>query len=339
MTNTFGTSFKVTTWGESHGKAIGAVIDGCPAGLPLKESDIQSDLDRRKPGQSTITTDRKESDRVEILSGVFEGKTTGTPISLMIMNEDSDPKSYDHLKDVFRPGHADMAYFVKYGHRDHRGGGRSSGRETAARVAAGAIAKKIIDADIKAYAVQIGSIVAKKRDLEEIENNPVRSPDKDAAKKMVAEIEAAKAESDSIGGIIEIIVSAMHAGTGDPIFGKLDSLLAAALMSIGGVKGVEIGSGFSCAEMKGSAHNDQMNKEGFTSNNAGGIAGGISTGQDLIIRIAVKPTSSIGKKQKMISISGEETIIGIEGRHDPCLVPRIVPVAEAMVALVLADRR
>ncbi len=339
--NTFGSVFRVSTWGESHGPAIGVVIDGCPSGMGLDESIIQKDLDRRRPGQSEVTTPRSETDTVHILSGVFEGKTTGTPISLEIKNRDSNSSQYDNLREVFRPGHADYTFFKKFGIRDHRGGGRSSGRETATRVAAGAVAKCITGAEgieIIAYAKQIGTIEAETFDFSVIESNPVRCPDPDAAKKMVDLILAAKDDGDSVGGIVEIIVKNCPAGLGDPVFDRLDADLAKALMSIGTIKGVEIGAGFDAVTKRGSENNDQISSEGFLTNNAGGILGGISTGQDIVIRIAVKPTSSILKEQKTVDKEGNDATIKIEGRHDPCIVPRVVPVAESMVALVLADK-
>ncbi len=335
----FGNIFKISTWGESHGVAIGVVIDGCPAGIEVSGEDIQKELDRRRPGQSKVTTSRGEDDKVEILSGVFEGKTTGTPISLMIRNKDSDSSKYKELKNKFRPGHADFTYMKKYGLRDHNGGGRSSGRETAARVAAGAVARKVLKGvSINAYAKQIGRIIAKKIDLKQIEKNDVRCADKDAVKAMEGEIMNARADNDSVGGIVEIIISGSPVGLGDPVFDKLDADLAKALMSIGAVKGIEMGAGFDVACMRGSEDNDQINAKGFVTNNSGGILGGISTGEDIIIRIAVKPTASIAKEQNTIDVKGKGCKIKVEGRHDPCIVPRIIPVAEAMVALVLADK-
>ena len=339
--NTFGSHFKVMTWGESHGPAIGVVVDGCPAGMELAEEDIQKDLDRRRPGQSAVTTSRSELDQVKILSGVFEGKTTGTPISMLVYNKDQKSSQYDNLKDVFRPGHADYTFFKKFGIRDHRGGGRSSGRETWARVAAGAIAKKILaqkGITVYAYAKQIGHIQAQTVDFDFIEKNPVRCPDKAVASKMEEYIVAAKEEGDSVGGIIEIIVKGCPPGLGDPVFDRLDADLAKALMSIGTIKGVEIGAGFGAALLKGSQNNDEITSDGFTSNNAGGILGGISTGQDIIIRVAVKPTSSIAFEQRTVDINNRDTTIKIEGRHDPCIVPRVVPVTECMTLLVLADK-
>ena len=339
--NIFGKLFRITTWGESHGKGLGVVIDGCPSGLKLDAEDIQFELDRRKPGQSKVTSTRKETDRVEIWSGVFEGKTTGTPISLLIRNQDADSSKYDQIKDLFRPGHADFTFQKKFGIRDHRGGGRSSGRETAARVAAGAIAKKILDGNkirLIAHAVQIGKIKADKIDLDVIDDNLVKCADVAAAKKMEAEILTAKQDGDSIGGIVEIIVQGCPIGLGDPVFDKLEADLGKALFSIGAVKGVEFGCGFAVAGLKGSENNDQIASTGFKTNNAGGVLGGISTGQDIVMRIAVKPTPSIAKEQKTINLQNQDSIIKVTGRHDPCIVPRIIPVAESMVALVLVDK-
>lgn len=339
--NTFGSAFRVTTWGESHGPAIGVVIDGCPPGLDLDETVIQKELDRRRPGQSGITTPRSETDTVMILSGVFEGKTTGTPIALEIKNRDAKSSQYDNLKSVFRPGHADYTFYKKFGIRDHRGGGRSSGRETAARVAAGAVAKMIagkLGISITAYAKQVGAIIAETIDFSVIETNPVRCPDPEAAVRMERLILEAKDDGDSVGGIVEIVVKNCPHGLGDPVFDRLDADLAKALMSIGTVKGVEIGAGFDAVTKRGSENNDEISSGGFLTNNAGGILGGISTGQDIVIRIAVKPTSSILKDQRTVDIDNNDTTIRIEGRHDPCIVPRVVPVAESMVALVLADK-
>jgi chorismate synthase len=374
--NTFGKIFKVTTWGESHGEAIGVVVDGCPAGLELSERDIQHELDRRKPGVSEITTERKEADEVKILSGVFGGKTLGTPISMLVWNKDVDSSPYEPIKNVARPGQADFAYQMKYVVRDYRGGGRASARETVARVAAGAIAKRILathdrNIQILGHVVEIGGIRAKEVGVEEIrrnvERNAVRCADLDAARKMEDLIKEVKAEGDSVGGIVEVIAQGVPAGLGEPVFDKLDAELAKALMSIGAVKGVEIGAGFEAARMKGSEMNDEFyiitaepaenterkeshlgalrdlggKQEGSIrtkTNNAGGILGGISTGEPIICRIAVKPTPSISKPQRSVDMEKmEEVEIRIKGRHDPCICPRIVPVAEAMVALVLVD--
>ena len=318
--NTFGSNFRVTTFGESHGAAVGCVIDGCPARLPLALSDIQPLLDRRRPGTSPLVSARSEEDKVEILSGVFEKMTTGTPIALLVKNQDMHTHDYEAIKEKFRPGHADFTYQAKYGIRDYRGGGRSSGRETVGRVAAGAVAMKYLST--KGIALQ-GRIVA-------VHGMTDRQ-------KMDGEILAARAAGDSVGGIAEITAIGCPAGLGDPVFGKLDAAIAAAMMGIGAVKGVEIGDGFAVAERFGSENNDQMTSVGFTSNHAGGILGGISTGQDIVVRIAVKPTPSIAKAQKTRDIHGKEAEIRVGGRHDPCIVPRILPVAEAMLALVLID--
>ena len=338
--NTFGKLFRITTFGESHGTAIGVIIDGVKSNLTLSEEDIQKDLDRRKPGQSSITTQRKEDDKVQILSGIFEGKTTGTPVCMIIYNKDYQSKDYSNIKDIFRPGHADFTYHKKYGIRDYRGGGRSSGRETAARVAAGAVARKILklkNINITAYVKEIGGIKAQTIDLDEIEQNIVRCPDKEAALDMIKKIKQVQEEKDSIGGVVEVIVKGCPAGLGEPVFNKLNAVLAHALMSIGAVKAVEIGSGIACSKMKGSESNDQLVDGDFISNNAGGILGGISSGQDIVARVAVKPTPSISRQQKTIDVHGKETDITIEGRHDPCICPRIVPVVEAMAALVIID--
>ncbi|MFI4910805.1 MAG: chorismate synthase [Sedimentisphaeraceae bacterium JB056] len=338
--NTIGEVIRLTTFGESHGPMIGAVLDGVQPGLPLCEEDIQKDLDRRRPGQSKVSTARKESDKVQIVSGVFEGKTTGTPIGLIIRNSDSKSSHYDTIKEIFRPGHADYTFWQKYGIRDYRGGGRSSGRETATRVAGGAVAKKILaekGVTIRAFTTQIGKIKADSFDYGTIESNSVRCPDIQAAKEMEKLIVELKDKGDSVGGVAQIEITGLPAGLGDPIFAKLDSKLAAALFSLGAVKGVEFGAGFKAAEMTGSENNDQMSGNDFVSNNAGGILGGISSGQPLTARVAVKPTPSITGKQMTKDIHGETKEIQIMGRHDPCIVPRIVPVLESMAALVLLD--
>jgi chorismate synthase len=349
--NTFGTIFRVTTWGESHGRAVGVVVDGCPAGLDLAAEDIQKELDRRRPGQSRASTQRKEEDRVEILSGIFEGKTTGTPISMIVWNRDADSSAYDALRDKPRPGHADYTYQIKYGLRDHRGGGRASARETVGRVAAGAIARKLLSregVELAGYVIELGGIKAALPDapLSELksqaESNPGRCPDVEVAEKMLQALDEVRREGDSLGGVVEIVAEGMPAGLGEPVFDKLDADLAKALMSLGAVKAVEIGAGFKSARMRGSEMNDPIilreGKIDFESNNAGGILGGISTGAPIICRIAVKPTPSISRKQRTVDLSfGKETEIEIRGRHDPAIPPRIVPVAEAMVALVLAD--
>lgn len=318
--NTFGRNFRVTTFGESHGKALGAVIDGCPPGIPLDETDIQALLDRRRPGRSPLSSPRQEDDRVEILSGVFEGKTTGTPIAMIVRNQDTRSGDYEDLREVFRPGHADFTYQEKYGIRDHRGGGRSSGRETIGRVVAGALAMKLL----ALHGITVsGRIVS------------VHGKTEPAA--IEAEILEAKKAGDSVGGIAEIVATGCPAGLGDPVFGKLDADIAAAMMGIGAVKGIEIGDGFAVAEMFGSENNDPMTADGFVSNHAGGILGGISSGQDIVVRIAVKPTPSIAKTQQTRDINGKVVDISVGGRHDPCILPRIIPVAEAMLALVLAN--
>jgi chorismate synthase len=343
--NSFGKSFRITTFGESHGKAIGVVIDGVKPNMKVSESDIQKELDRRRPGQSKITSPRQEQDKVQILSGVFEGKTLGTPICLLVWNHDQDSKAYDKIKNLFRPGHAGYTYLAKYGIQDYRGGGRSSGRETIGRVAAGALAKKILSkhgTKIYAYTKEIGGVIAHKIDFKAIEKNPVRCADPVAAKKMERKILQAKKQGDSLGGVIEVIVKNCPAGLGEPVFDKLEADFAKALMSIPATKGFEVGSGFSAARMKGSKHNDQFYKDKTgkvrtRTNNAGGILGGISTGEDIILRVAVKPTSSIRKSQKTITTKGRTAVISTEGRHDPCICPRIVPVVEAMTAIVLAD--
>lgn len=345
--NTFGTRFRITTWGESHGPATGVIIDGCPAKLQLSAEDIQKEVNRRKPAMgSKISTTRREEDEVKILSGVFEGKTTGMPISLIVENKDTREKDYSKIKDLYRPGHADLTYDLKYGFRDYRGGGRSSGRETLARVMAGAIAKKILKeknkTEIFGHTIQIGNIKASKFSRTEIEKNEVRCADPSAAKKMSKFIEKIRfQDGDSIGAIIEIIVKNPPKGLGEPVFNKLDGELARAVMSIGAVKGVEIGSGFNVVNLKGSENNDEMRinkgKIKFLSNHSGGILGGISTGADIVIRAAVKPVPSISKKLKTITSTGKNTLIQTLGRHDCCLAPRIIPVAESMVALVLVD--
>lgn len=348
--NTFGTLFRITTWGESHGTGVGVVIDGCPAGIALDETDIQEELNRRRPGQSDITTPRKEEDKAEILSGVFSGKTTGAPISIIVKNKDVDSSKYEELKNTPRPGHADLTYELKYGLRDWRGGGRSSARETIGRVAGGAVAKKLLSLqgiEVIGHVVELGGIRAKQVSIEDIrentEKNPVRCADMEAAVEMQAMIHAARSEGDSVGGIVEIIGTGVPAGVGEPVFDKLSAELACGLVSIGAVKGVEFGAGFKCAQMKGSRMNDPIafraGKISTLTNNAGGILGGISNGEPIICRIAVKPTPSISKEQRTVDICNmKDTRIKITGRHDPSIPPRIVPVAEAMVALVLVDQ-
>ncbi len=344
MSSSFGKIFRITTWGESHGPALGVVIDGVPAGIPLTTEEIQKDLDRRRVGQSKVTTPRGERDAVEILSGVYEDVTTGAPICLITYNKDADSSKYDNLREVFRPGHADYTYWRKYGHRDHRGGGRSSARETWGRVAAGVIAKKIIASvgiDVYAYAQEIGGIACETFDRDAIERNIVRAADPVAAEKMIAAILQAKEEKDSLGGIVEIRAVNMPPGLGEPTFDKLDALIGQAMLSVPATKGVEIGRGFQQSRMRGSQSNDPFLLDGdqvrIGDNNAGGTLGGISTGEDVIVRVAVKPTSSIEREQDTVTKSLDPEKIIVYGRHDPSVVPRAVPVLEAMLALVLAD--
>jgi chorismate synthase len=348
--NTFGHLFRVTTWGESHGPALGCVIDGCPPGLPLEAHEIQVYLDRRRPGQSRYTTQRREADEVRILSGVFDDPsgrqvTTGAPISLLIENTDQRSKDYSDIAQKFRPGHADYTYMAKYGIRDFRGGGRSSARETAARVAAGAVARKVVDGvSIRGALVQVGAraIDRSRWDWIEVDNNPFFCPDAETAKLWADDLDAVRKAGSSVGAIIEVIAEGVPAGWGAPIYGKLDQDLASALMSINAVKGVEIGDGFAAAALTGETNADEMRagndgKPVFLSNHAGGILGGISTGQPVVTRFAVKPTSSILQPRRTIDMSGQDTEIVTKGRHDPCVGIRAVPVGEAMMALVLAD--
>ena len=342
--SSFGKLFKITTWGESHGRGLGVVIEGCPAGLPIKESEIQLELNRRRTGQSKVTTTRKEGDQIQIMSGVFKGKTTGAPISLLVENEDVDSSKYELIKDLYRPGHADYTYDMKYGFRDYRGGGRSSARETVGRVAAGAIAKKLLARErikIIGFTRQVGKHIAKNIDYREIENNIVRCPDNKIAEKMINSIMRARKKGDSLGGVVEVIAQGVPAGLGEPVFDRLDADLAKAVMSMPAVKGVEIGVGFQSAIMTGSECNDifvMKNKKVITAtNNAGGILGGISNGMDIVIRLVVKPTSSINKAQDTVTQQGKKAKIRVEGRHDPCVAPRAVPIAEAMVAITLID--
>lgn len=343
--NTFGTLFKITTFGESHGPAMGVVIDGCPPKLPLVAEDIQKELDHRRPGQSQVGTSRQEADQVQILSGVFEGKTLGTPIALIIHNQDQRSKDYSKLKDLYRPGHADLSWELKYGIRDYRGGGRSSGRETACRVMAGAIAKKYLKlaekTKIIGHTVQAGPIKAKSFLESAIEKNPLRCADPIAAKKMEDYILKVKAEGDSVGGIAEFIVKNTPTALGEPVFDKLQADLAKALLSIATVKGIEFGSGFNVTTLKGSENNDQFISKGkkitTKTNHAGGIFGGISIGTDLIIRLAIKPASSILKDQQTVNKKGQKADLKVEGRHDACIIPRLIPVAESMIALTLMD--
>jgi len=339
--NTFGKLFAVTGFGESHGPALGCIVDGCPPGMELQESDLQVDLDRRKPGQSRHTTQRKESDSVRILSGVFEGKTTGTPIGLLIENMDQRSRDYSNIKDTFRPAHADYTYTQKYGFRDYRGGGRASARETAMRVAAGGIAKKYLrenlNISIRGYLSQLGPIHVEKVQWDCVETNPFFCPDPDKIAEMEAYMDALRREGDSIGAKITVVASGLMPGLGEPIFDRLDAELAHALMSINAVKGVEIGAGFESVTQKGSEHRDEMTPEGFLSNNAGGVLGGISSGQDIIAHLALKPTSSIITPGRSIDTLGKPVEVVTKGRHDPCVGIRATPIAEAMLALVLMD--
>ncbi|HYD68213.1 chorismate synthase [Azospirillum sp.] len=344
--NSFGTLFRFTTWGESHGPAIGVVVDGCPSLLPLTEADIQPWLDKRKPGQSRFTTQRREPDEVKILSGVFEGKTTGTPIQLMIENTDQRSKDYSEIAAKFRPGHADYAYWQKYGIRDYRGGGRSSARETACRVAAGAVARQVLGdrISIRGALVQVGPhrIDRANWDWAEVDNNPFFCPDAKAAETWTEYLDGIRKSGSSIGAVVEVVASGVPVGLGDPLYDKLDADLARALMTINAVKGVEIGDGFATAELTGEQNADEMRRgpDGepeFLSNHAGGIVGGISSGQDIVVRFAVKPTSSILVPRRTIDVDGNDAEIVTKGRHDPCVGIRAVPVGEAMVACVLAD--
>lgn len=343
--NTFGKLFRVTTWGESHGTAVGAVIDGCPPGIILDPDELQQEMDRRRPGQGGASSPRKEPDKVEILSGVFTPvgadlpRTTGTPISLVIYNKDAHSKSYDNLRDIFRPGHGDLTYLAKYGIRDHRGGGRASARETAARVAAGAVAAQLLlqhNIRVQAYTVALGGIQAEQRDLSVIESNRYYCPDAQAAVRMEERVQEVRAKGDTVGGIVEIVASC-PAGLGEPVFDKLEAELAHGLMSIGAVKGVEIGAGFAAAGMLGSENNDPIGPFGFLTNNAGGILAGISNGAQLVIRVAVKPIPSIAQEQQTVNLANEPVTIKVGGRHDISAIPRIIPVCEAMVRLTLAD--
>lgn len=338
--SSIGEQFRVTTFGESHGVALGCIVDGCPPGIELSEADIQVDLDRRKPGTSKYATQRKEGDQVKILSGVFEGQTTGTSIGLLIENENQKSKDYSDIKDLFRPAHADYTYLKKYGTRDYRGGGRASARETAMRVAAGAIAKKYLSKqgiEITGYLSQMGNIKAEELDFEEIGRNPFFCPDKSKVPLMEAFIDQLRRDGDSIGAEITIVAKGVRAGLGEPVFDKLDAEIAHGMMSINAVKAVEIGAGFDVIEQRGSKHRDEMSMNGFASNNAGGILGGISTGQDIIARIALKPTSSITQPGQTVNVSGESAEIVTKGRHDPCVGVRATPIAEAMLAITLMD--
>lgn len=347
--NTFGNLFRITTCGESHGGAVGVIVDGCPPGLAITEAEIQQELDRRKPGQSAITTPRKEEDLIHILSGVFEGKTTGTPILLLAYNADMRPQDYAELKDIYRPSHADFTYLMKYGLRDFRGSGRASARETLARVAAGAIAlkylKQYLNLEVFSFVEQVGDIRAgidyQKVQREAIEANIIRCPDQETAKKMIALVEAVKQDNDSIGGVIKGVIRNVPVGLGEPVFDKLSADLGKAMLSINAVKGFEIGSGFAGTLMRGSQHNDpfviQQGELKMKTNHAGGILGGISSGEDIYFRVAFKPVSTISKEQETLSVANEPVILAAAGRHDPCVLPRAVPIVDAMAALVIMD--
>ena len=347
MNNSYGTLFKISTFGESHGPAIGAIIDGCPAGVKIDEAFIQSELDRRKPGQSKITTQRKEDDTFRILSGVFEGKSTGTPIAIVIDNQDQRSKDYSHIENTFRPSHADYTYEAKYGIRDHRGGGRSSARETAARVATGAIAKLLLNKfgiQINAFVSQVGEIKAPhytQLDLTKTEDNIIRCPDASTAESMIALIDQVRHDRDTIGGIVTCVIKNTPVGLGEPVFDKLHAELGKAMLSINAVKGFEYGSGFEGITLRGSQHNDEFyNEEGkirTKTNHSGGIQGGISNGEDIYFNVAFKPVATIMQDQQSVDKDGNEAIVSGKGRHDPCVVPRAVPIVEAMAALVLAD--
>lgn len=339
--NSIGKIFTVTTFGESHGPALGAIVDGCPPGMSLSAADLQHDLDRRKPGKSRHTTQRREADEVEILSGVFEGKTLGTPIGLLIRNTDQRTKDYSEIKDRFRPGHADYTYLQKYGLRDYRGGGRSSARETALRVAAGAIAKKYLsenyDIRIRGYLSQLGPIVLELKDWDSVEENPFFCPDPAKVTELENYMDALRKEGDSIGARITVVASGMPVGLGEPVFDRLDAELAHGLMSINAVKGVEIGAGFASVSQKGTEHRDEITPDGFKSNSSGGVLGGISSGQDLVASIALKPTSSIRLPGETINTDGKSVEVVTKGRHDPCVGIRATPIAEAMMAITVMD--
>ncbi|MEY2519169.1 MAG: chorismate synthase [Verrucomicrobiota bacterium] len=351
MGSSFGQLFRITTWGESHGGGVGVVIDGCPPRIELSDADVQRDLDRRRPGQSAIVTPRDEADRCQILSGVFEGRTLGTPISIMVMNKDARPEAYAGMKVTYRPSHADFTYEAKYGIRNWQGGGRASARETIGRVAAGAVAKKVLNrisrgrVEIVAYVTQIHEVFARidrsSVRIEDVERNAIRCPDAAAAELMTALIQSARSEGDSLGGVIECVIRGLDAGLGEPVFDKLEADLAKAMLSLPASKGFEIGSGFAATRMKGSEHNDPFEvrdeKIRTTTNNSGGVQGGISNGEDIFFRVAFKPTSTIARDQKTVTASGEETTLAARGRHDPCVLPRAVPIVEAMAALVLCD--
>lgn len=338
--NSFGTLFRITTFGESHGEALGVIIDGCPAGLTLDLDSVKRELDRRKPGQSKLVSPRKEGDEFELLSGLFEGITTGQPLCFIIRNEDTRSKDYTAIKDLFRPGHADFSYFAKWGHRDYRGGGRSSVRESVGRVIGGAVAKQLlasIGVTVRAGVVQVGKVKAERFDWTQVEANDVRSVDPDKVTLMIQEIEFARRERDSIGGVVQVEAHGVPTGLGEPVFNKLDGVLAGALMGINAVKGVEIGSGFESATKRGTEMCDAFYPEGFKTNNHGGILGGITTGAPIVLRAAFKPTSSLPQEQNTIDKNFKATTVATLGRHDPCVVMRAVPIVEAMVALVLCD--
>ncbi|MEE9342293.1 MAG: chorismate synthase [Gammaproteobacteria bacterium] len=339
--NSFGNLFCVTSFGESHGPAIGCIVDGCPPGLALSAEDLQQDLDRRKPGTSRHTTQRREADAVEILSGVFEGQTTGAPIGLMIHNTDQRSKDYSKIMDRFRPGHADYTYQQKYGIRDYRGGGRSSARETAMRVAAGGIAKKYLSDNlglqIRGYLAQLGDIPLALKDWESVYNNPFFSPDPEKVPELEAYMDALRKSGDSVGARVNVVASGVPVGLGEPIFDRLDADIAHAMMSINAVKGVEIGAGFDCVSQKGTEHRDEITPQGFLSNHAGGVLGGISSGQDILVSIAMKPTSSIRLPGQTVNLQGEPVEVVTTGRHDPCVGIRATPIAEAMLAIVIMD--
>jgi len=338
--NSFGSIFRISTFGESHGGGVGVILDGCPPGIEIDEKDIQKELDRRKPGQSDITTPRKESDKITILSGVFEGKTTGTSLAMILYNQNTKSEDYNDIKDAFRPGHADWTYHEKYGIRDWRGSGRASGRETAGRVAAGAIARKYLKSqgiEFTAYTLEAAGIRCQSYHPEVIEKNPIRACDMKAAGEMEKIILELKEAGDSTGGIVECRIEGVPAGLGEPVFDKLEADLAKAMLSVGAIRGFEIGDGFEVARRRGSENNDWRDESGFLSNHAGGTLGGISTGQPIILRVAVKPTASISVPQKAMNKKGEALVIETHGRHDPIICPRIVPVVESMAALVIMD--
>ena len=351
MGSSFGQLFRITTWGESHGGGVGVVIDGCPPRIELSEADIQRELDRRRPGQSAIVTPRDEADRCRILSGVFEGRTLGTPISIMVANKDARPEAYSEMKETYRPSHADFTYEAKYGIRNWQGGGRASARETIGRVAAGAVAKKVLHeisagaVEIVAYVTQIHEVVARidrtSVTIADVERNALRCPDSAAAELMIALIQSVRSDGDSVGGVIECVIRGLPAGLGEPVFDKLDADLAKAMLSLPASKGFEIGSGFASTRMKGSEHNDAFEireeKVRTKTNHSGGLQGGITNGEDIFFRVAFKPTSTIAREQETVTASGEETTLAARGRHDPCVLPRAVPIVEAMAALVLCD--